>query len=145
MTRIKQNAEIFLVTRPLISWKFISVEKLLRKSTLESKSEYIVENNTYHLAIFQKCICFCWCYLQSKFMPELIFTSSNQDPTISHTRENSKRLNINLKCFSFFNNIPPASWVAHITKDFITCYSCSWNSSHKAFMQSFIWIFQTFY
>ena len=25
----------------------------------ESKSEYIVENNIYHLVIFQKCICFC--------------------------------------------------------------------------------------
>ena len=28
------------------------------------------------------------------------------------------------KYFSFFNNKPPASWVVHITKDFLTCYSC---------------------
>ena len=38
------------------------------------KSEYIVENNIYHLANFQKCICFCYYYLESKFMPVLIFS-----------------------------------------------------------------------
>ena len=30
------------------------------KWTLESKSEYIVENNIYHFVVFQKCICFYW-------------------------------------------------------------------------------------
>ena len=34
--------------------------KFIGKWTLESKSEYIVENNIYHLVIFQKCICFCY-------------------------------------------------------------------------------------
>ena len=44
------------------------------KWTLESKSEYIVENNIHHLFIFQKCICFNQYYLKSKFMPESIFS-----------------------------------------------------------------------
>ena len=42
---------------------------------LESKSEYVVENNIHHLVIFQKCICFCLYYLQSRFMPELSFSN----------------------------------------------------------------------
>ena len=37
----------------------IIIIKILWKWTLESKSEYIVENDAYHLVIFQKCICFC--------------------------------------------------------------------------------------
>ena len=48
---------------------------------------------------------------------------TNQDPTFSHNRENSKMFNITLKYFSFFNNEPPASWVAHVTRDFLPCYS----------------------
>ena len=53
----------------------------------------------------------------------------HQDSTCSHTRENSKMLIIASKYFSFFNNKPPASWMAHIIKDFLTCYSCSYHSS----------------
>ena len=34
--------------------------------------------------------------------------------------------NITSKYFSFFNNKPPASWAAHIRRDFLTCCSCSW-------------------
>ena len=34
-------------------------------------------------------------------------------------------LNITTKYFSFFNNKPPVGWVGHITRDFLTCYSCS--------------------
>ena len=37
--------------------------------------------------------------------------------------------NITSKYFSFFNNKPPASWIAHITRDFLTCYSCWYYSS----------------
>ena len=48
---------------------------------------------------------------------------TNQDPTFSHNRENSKMFNITLKYFSFFNNEPPASWVAYVTRDFLPCYS----------------------
>ena len=48
---------------------------------------------------------------------------------INRTRENSKMFNITSKYFSFFNNKPPASWVAHITRDFLICYSCSYYSS----------------
>ena len=44
---------------------------------------------------------------------------------IFHTRENSKMFNITSKYFSFFNNKPPVSWVAHITTDFLT--SCSYS------------------
>ena len=33
------------------------------------------------------------------------------------------------KYFSIFNNTPPLSWVAHIGRDFLTCYSCSHFSS----------------
>ena len=50
---------------------------------------------------------------------------TNQDSTFCHTRENSKVFNITSKYFSFFNNKPPASWVAHTTRDFLTCHSCS--------------------
>ena len=37
----------------------------------------------------------------------------------SQTRENSKMFNKASKYFNFFNNKPPASWVAHITRDFL--------------------------
>ena len=54
------------------------------KWTLENKSEYIVENNVDHLVIFQKCICFYQYYLQSKFMPELIFSKKLSKFLFSH-------------------------------------------------------------
>ena len=38
-----------------------------------------------------------------------LFAETDQDSTFSHTRENSKMLNITSKYFSFFNNRPPAS------------------------------------
>ena len=37
------------------------------------------------------------------------FAETDQDSTFSHTRDNSKMLNITSKYFSFFNNKPPAS------------------------------------
>ena len=40
-----------------------------------------------------------------------------------------QKFNITSKYFSFFNNKTPASWVAQITRDFLTCYSCSYYSS----------------
>ena len=36
-----------------------------------------------------------------------------------------KMFNITWKYFSIFNNKLPASWVAHVTSDFLTCYFCS--------------------
>ena len=33
--------------------------------------------------------------------------------------------NISSKYFSILSNVPPASWVAHITRDFLICYSYS--------------------
>ena len=58
-----------------------------------------------------------------------LFAQTNQNSTFSHTRENSRMFNITSKYFSFFDNKQPASSVAHITKDFLTCYSCSYYSS----------------
>ena len=37
--------------------------------------------------------------------------------------------NITSKYFSFYSNKLPASLVAHITRDFLACYSCSYYSS----------------
>ena len=68
-----------------------------------------------------------------------LFAETNQDSTFSHTRENSKMFNITSKYFSFFNNKPPASWVAHITRDFLTYYSCSYYSS--MFGRSLLFLF----
>ena len=48
-----------------------------------------------------------------------LFAQTNQDSTFSHTRENSKMVNITSKYFSFFKNKPPA----------IPCNSCSYYSS----------------
>ena len=64
-----------------------------------------------------------------------LFSETNQDSTISFTWENSKVFNITSKYFSIFNNKPPASWGAHITRDFVTCYSCSYCNfmSHQTF------------
>ena len=56
-----------------------------------------------------------------------LFAKTNQESTFSHTRENSKMFNAISKYFSFFK--PPASWIAHMTRDFLTCYSCSYYSS----------------
>ena len=58
-----------------------------------------------------------------------LFAWTNRDLIFSHTRDNSKLVNITSKYFNLFNNKPPASWVAHITVDFLTCYSCSYYSS----------------
>ena len=62
-----------------------------------------------------------------------LFAETNQDSTFSHTRENSRMFNITSKYFSFFNNKPPASWVVHIARDFLTCYSCSYYSSMEKY------------
>ena len=48
-----------------------------------------------------------------------LFAETNQDSSFFHTRENSK----------MFNHKPSASWVTDITRDFLTCYSCSYCSS----------------
>ena len=57
------------------------------------------------------------------------FALTNQDSTFFPTRENWKMFNITSKYFSFFYNKPPATWVAHITRDFLTRYPCSYYSS----------------
>ena len=50
---------------------------------------------------------------------------------ILHSREKIQKCltNITSKYFSILNNDPPPSWVAHITRDFLTCYSFSYYSS----------------
>ena len=60
---------------------------------------------------------------------ENLFTSTNQDTAISFMWENSKIFKISVKYFSIFYNKPPASCVAHITRDFLTSYSCLYYSS----------------
>ena len=45
--------------------------------------------------------------------------------------------NITSKYFSFFNNKPLASWFVHITRDFLTCYSCSYYIS-TAFLKAML-------
>ena len=55
---------------------------------------------------------------------ETLFKQTKQDPTIFFTWKNSEMFNITSKYLSIFNNTPPASWVAHITRDFLTCYTC---------------------
>ena len=52
----------------------------------------------------------------------------HQDSIFSHIYKNSKMFNIISKYFTFFNNKLPASWVAHITRDFLRCYSCSYSN-----------------
>ena len=44
-------------------------------------------------------------------------------------------LNNTSKYFSFFSNKPAVSWVAHIARDFLTCYSCSYYSSMFAIIE----------
>ena len=57
------------------------------------------------------------------------FAWNNQGSTFFNTHENLKMFNITSKYFSFFNNKPPKSWFAHITKDLLTHYFCSYYSS----------------
>ena len=74
---------------------------------------------------------FLYCLGQGTWLDDswkLIYIN-HQDSTISFRRENSKMFNITAKYFSIFNNKPPASWVAHIIRDFLTCYSCLYYSS----------------
>ena len=59
---------------------------------------------------------------------KMLICIDHQDSTFSQTRENSKMFNITSKYFSFFNNKPPATWVGHIARDFLTCYSCLYYS-----------------
>ena len=40
----------------------------------------------------------------------------------------SKMFLITSKYFSIFNNKPPASWVAHVSRDFLACYPCLYYS-----------------
>ena len=58
-----------------------------------------------------------------------LFTETNQDSVFFHTRKNPKMFDITSKYFSFFNNKPPANWVTHITREFLTGYSCSYYGS----------------
>ena len=69
-----------------------------------------------------------------------------------------QKFKITSKYLSVFNNTPPASWVAHTTRDFLTCYSWSYYRSmiwfcrvghssvaicmkniHQFFMENFHW------
>ena len=71
-----------------------------------------------------------------------LFAETNQDSTFPYIHENSKMFHITSKYFSVFNNKPPASWVAHIRGDFLTCYSCLYYSS---MVTCYVGIFQRFW
>ena len=60
---------------------------------------------------------------------ESLCTWTNQDSVIFFIWENFKKFNITSKYFSIFSIEPAANWVAHIARDFITCYSCSYYST----------------
>ena len=45
--------------------------------------------------------------------------------------------NIASKYFKIFKNKSPANWVAHITRDFLTCYCCSYFNSMILHRESF--------
>ena len=98
-------------TKKIYGYNFIAPLKVLkaRKKKLALTSFYYVSWEIW-LGNSKKLICID----QSRF---------------SHTHENSKIFNITSKYFSFFNNKPPASWVAHIATYFLTCYSSSYYSS----------------
>ena len=57
------------------------------------------------------------------------FAKTNQDCTIFYTSKNSKILNIISKYFSIFSNTLPATWVVHITRNFLIFYSCLYYST----------------
>ena len=61
--------------------------------------------------------------------PEDWFTKTSHNSAISYTREISKMFHTPSKYFSIFNNKAPASWVVHITRAFLICYSCLHYSS----------------
>ena len=107
---------------------FFIIEKLKRLfitiTLFKLKSTFFSRVKTKKLALTS-----FYCLDQETLLDDSwkLFCKTNQDPTISCTWENSKILNITSKYFSIFNNKPPASWVAHITRDCITCYSCSYD------------------
>ena len=59
-----------------------------------------------------------------------IVSWTNRDSVFLTSRrfKKKKKNHITVKYFCIFNNIPCASWVAHITRDFLKCYSCSYYS-----------------
>ena len=70
-----------------------------------------------------------------------LFSWTNQFSRFSQTPENSKMFNVTSKYFSFFNHQLSASWVAHITRNFLTYYSCSYyismfNNNRKSLKRS---------
>ena len=54
----------------------------------------------------------------------------------SHAEE-FRNFNITLKYCSIFKNMPLANRVAHIKKDFLTCYSCSYYVHDQMGMKNF--------
>ena len=59
---------------------------------------------------------------------KLIYINQSRFNNFFHVRK-FKNFNVTLKYFAIFNNRPPASWVAHLARDFVKYYSCSCYSS----------------
>ena len=58
-----------------------------------------------------------------------LFADAIQDSTFSHTHENTKVFNINSNILAFLTVNPPTSRVAHVTRNFLTLFLCSYYSS----------------
>ena len=57
------------------------------------------------------------------------FKGSYNSKTVCCCGNTVRRKGINSKYFRSFSNKPPATWVMHIRRDFLTCYSCLYYSS----------------
>ena len=87
---------------------------------------------------------YSWAIIYSWTIQKSLFPYTNQDSILSHTRDNSKMFNITSKYFSFFNNKPIASSIAHIAKDFLTCYYCSYSALISSFPKLHMLIYYCF-
>ena len=61
-----------------------------------------------------------YCLSQETWLDDswkLVYRNQSRFYNFNFTKKNSKKFNITSIYFSMFNNKPPASWVAHITRD----------------------------
>ena len=76
-----------------------SHKKSINREKEEPDTNFVILRKKYDCAIYENA-----------------FPKTNQSSAISHTWENSKMFKIISKYFSFLKNMPPVSWVAHITR-----------------------------
>ena len=71
---------------------------------------------------------FQWINKIGRLMKKLICIGQSRFGTC-YAREISKMFSVTSKYFCLFKNTTPSSWVAHITRNFLTCYSYSYYGS----------------